>query len=118
MPWDKNFESGERYELIQTLAQLKAKHPALSRGSMKILYAQCHVLSIARFWEHEAFVSVISTEEKDCTIRLPLGAVGAVKPFGASDIFKRPLSFDYCDEHSVFMQVEAHQSYFFRCDIP
>ena len=118
MPWEKNFRKSKPYHMYQTLSQLKAKHPTLSKGSMKFLYTDGHTLSIARFWGHEAFVSVISTEDEDRWIRLPLGAVGAVCPQDQQDIFGLPLYFADCDKHGVRMHVKAHQSYFFRCDIP
>ena len=118
MPWDKDFRSGERYQLYQTMAKLKADHPALSKGSMKILYADGHILSIARFWEQEAFVCVISTEDEDRDIRLPLGAVGASITDEKNDIFGSPLLLSNFDPHSVTMSVKAHKSNFFRCDIP
>jgi len=117
MPWNTEFQKGERYQLYRTMAQQKADHPALSCGSMKILYAQGSIISIARFWEQEAFVCVISTEDEDRCIRLPLGAVGASVPSETEDIFDRELSFDRCDKHSVYMKVGAHQSYLFRCSI-
>lgn len=117
MPWNKEFRNSEVYRLHQTLAQLKAKHPALSKGSMKFLYAEGNILSIARFWDKEAFVCVISTDTADQSIRLPLGSVGATKPAENTDIFGRTLVFQDCDEHSVKLCVKAHQSYFFRCNI-
>ena len=117
MPWDKDFRSGERYRLYQTLAQLKHWHPALSRGSMKILYAEGYVFALARFWEQEAFVCVISTETEDKSIRLPLGAIGAAKPSEKTDLFGSPVAFAQQDAHSITMEVKAHQSYLFRCDI-
>ena len=118
MPWNKDFQTGERYWLNRTMAKLKQDHPALSKGSMKILYAEGHIFALARFREQEAFVCVISTEDEDRTIQLPLGAVGAVKPSGEADIFGRPLDFTKCDDHSITLEVKAHQSYLFRCDIP
>ena len=117
MPWNKDFRNGERYQLIRTLAKLKAEHPALSRGSMKILYAENNVFAIARFWEQEAFVCVISTEDQDCTIRLPLGSVGAQKPSEETDLFGRELVLASCDPYGVSMEVKAHQSYLFKCNI-
>ncbi len=118
MPWDQDVCNCEQYLLNKTMAHLKAEHPALSKGSMKFLYADGRILSIARFWGQEAFVCVISTEEEDRAIRLPLGAIGAVKPLEEIDLFGRPLYFRTCDAHSVRMDVKAHQSYLFRCDIP
>ena len=115
MPWDKDFKSSKQYKLYQTMAKLKAKHPALSKGSMKILYAEGNIFSIARFWEQEAFILVISTETENKSIRLPLDAVGAAAPSCDKDLFDIPLTFNQCDEHSITMKVEAHQSYFFFC---
>ena len=117
MPWNRDFRKGEHYHLNHTMAKLKAEHPALSRGSMKILYAQGHIFAIARFWEQEAFISVISTEKEDKIIRLPLGAVGARVPSETCDLFDKALQFTTCDVHSVNMLVKAHQSYLFRCTI-
>lgn len=118
MPWDKDFQDSERFLLYRTMCRLKAEHAALSSGSMKFLYAEGNILSIARFWGQEAFVCVISTEEEDRDIRLPLGAVGVVRPAGERDLFGYPLIFEDSDAHSVLMRVKAHQSYLFRCDIP
>jgi len=118
MPWDKEYQNSERYQLYRTLAHLKQEHPALSEGSLKILYADGYILSLVRFRGREAFVCVISTEEDDREIRLPLGAVGASAPQENRDIFNRQLKITHCDAHAVTMQVKAHESYFFRCDIP
>lgn len=117
MPWNKELRKEERFQLIHTMAQLKAEHPALSKGSMKILYAQDNVFAIARFWKQEAFVCVISTEEKDTAVRLPLAAVGAQAPSDKVDIFGKELLMEACDSYSVTMQIKAHQSYLFRCKI-
>lgn len=117
MPWDRDFRNGERYVLYKTMAHLKAYHPALSHGSMKILYADGHIISVARFWGQEAFASVISTEEEDKVIRIPLGAVGASEPSGAKDVFGTELVYETGDKHSISLQVKAHKSYLFHCNI-
>ena len=118
MPWNKEFQKGELYQLNQTLTRFKSKHPALSEGSMKILYSDGYIFSLARFCSQEAFVLVISTENDDKHIRLPLGAVGALSPTDDKDIFGRRVIFETFDDHSIIMHVKAHQSYLFRCDIP
>jgi alpha-glucosidase len=117
MPWHKDFRTGERYRLVQTLAGLKAEHAALRSGSMKILYAEGNIFAMARFSGEEAFVCIISTEEEDKTIRLPLGAIGASCPDGTEDIFGRMLCWEEADKHSIRMKVGAHQSYLFSCKI-
>jgi hypothetical protein len=62
-------------------------------------------------------VCVISTEDEDVDIRLPLAAVGAQKPSETADLFGRELLLTPCDSYAVSMQVKAHQSYLFRCNI-
>lgn len=117
MPWSKDFKSSEVYKLYQTMAKMKSQHKALSEGGMKFLYAEGSVVAIARFCREEAFVSVISTSDKNEKIRLPLGAVGAVKPKGKTDIFGKNLTYHQLDEKSMELVVEAHQSYFMECEM-
>lgn len=117
MPWGKDFQQGERYQLIYTLAKLKREHPALRSGSMKILFAEGDVFAIARFQDEEAFVCVISTEDRDKTIRLPLGALGAAHPEGTTDLFGTSLHWEKADAHAISLTVKAHQSCLFRCKI-
>ena len=117
MPWSKDFQQGERYQLIHALAKLKGEHSALRSGSMKILFAEGDVFAIARFQDKEAFVCVISTEDSNKTIRLPLAAVGASQPDGDTDLFGRPLHWETVDQYAVSLEVKAHQSYLFSCKI-
>lgn len=113
MPWDEPFENGEFYGLNRTMIRLKHDHEALRKGGMKFLYAADHVIAIARFWEDEAFVAVISTNDQDVTIRLPLGAVGAAEP--SEEVFGKELAFEKLDENSVLMNVKSHTGYCFSC---
>ena len=117
MPWKKEFKNSERFCLNQTMAHLKAKHKALSHGGMKFLCAEGNVVAIARFWEDEVFVGVISTGSADEKIRLPLGAVGAASPKGDTDIFGKQLDYRHLDENSIELTVKAHQSYFVECGL-
>ncbi len=117
MPWGKDFQSSDRYQMIHTLAKLKAEHPALRTGSMKILWAEGNIFAIARFQDQEAYVCVISTEETDKTIRLPLGAIGASQPEGEQDIFGSLLHWEPADHRAISLEVKVHQSYLFSCKI-
>lgn len=115
MPWKKEFKHSEVYRLYQTMAHRKAKHPALSEGGMKFLYAKGYVVAIARFCKEEVFVSIISTSDKKEKICLPLGAVGAECPKSDKDVFGETLTYQKKDENSIELVVEAHQSYFIEC---
>ena len=113
MPWNKDIEQEENYRLNQIMAMLKAQHKSLSLGGMKFLYASDYVVAVARFWGDEAFVGVISTNDADVSIRLPLGAVGAEEP--AQEVFDRELNWTKADENSVCLKVKAHESLLFSC---
>ena len=113
MPWSKDIRSCEAYKLYQTMAHLKRDHEALRSGGMKFLYAEGNVVAIARFRGEEVFVCVLSTEKKDVTIRLPLGAVGASVP--KREIFGKTLEFSKLDDTGIELKVKAHQAYLFEC---
>ena len=115
MPWNKAFRDSESYRLYQTMANMKHRHEALRSGGMKFLYAEGNVVAIARFLGREVFVGVLSTEDKDVTIRLPLGAVGASRP--DREIFGRELEFRPLEDHAVELTVKAHQAYFMECEM-
>lgn len=115
MPWSRDFQSSEVYRLNRTMAHRKAQHKALSHGGMKFLYAQGHVVAIARFWEDEVFVGVISTEDRDTQITLPLGALGASGPKSTADVFGKELDYEKINDNHISLTVRAHQSYFMEC---
>lgn len=110
MPWGSDFQSTERFRLYQTLAQLRAAHPALREGGMQFLYAQGYVLALARFLGDEAFVAVMSTDTEAREIALPFAAIGAAGPAGERDVFGSPLSFREGKLH-----IPAHQALLFPC---
>ena len=115
MPWNRDISACHAYRLIHTMTHLKAEHKALRQGGMKFLYTEGHVVALARFWENEVFVGVISTEDQDVKIRLPLGAVGASVPIGSTDIFGTPLSYRLNADASIELTVKAGQSYLMQC---
>ncbi len=117
MPWHKPFQTTENYRLYHTLAHAKANHEALSQGGMKFLYAKDYVVAIARFWADEVFVGVLSTNESDVLIRLPLGAVGAEAPVGKKDLFGRDIQYMPLEDNAIRLQVKAHGAYFFQCKV-
>lgn len=117
MPWSRDFKNGEAYRLNRTMAHRKANHKALSHGGMKFLYAEGNVVAIARFWEDEVFVGVISTGDQDVQVTLPLGALGADCPKGAMDIFGKELEYEKTDDNHIALTVRAHQSYFMECEM-
>ena len=115
MPWSRDIPSCDAYRLIHTMAHLKGEHEALRRGGMKFLYTEGRVVALARFWEDEVFVGVISMEDRDVNIRLPLGALGAGGPKTDGDIFGTPLECCRMEDGSIGLTVKAGHSYLLEC---
>ena len=115
MPWSRDIPSCDAYRLIHTMAHLKGEHEALRRGGMKFLYTEGRVVALARFWEDEVFVGVISMEDRDVNIRLPLGALGAGGPKTDRDIFGTPLECCRMEDGSIELTVKAGHSYLLEC---
>lgn len=117
MPWGKDYLESDIYRLYQTMATLKAAHPALRSGGMKFLYADGNVVAIARFNQEEAFVTILSTDDDDQTIVLPFGAIGSVGPDGSTDVFGTQLHYETLDENHGKLRVAPHQGYVIRCQM-
>ena len=113
MPWDKDFENGPMYRLYSTMAHLKADHKALRSGGMKFLYAKDGIVALARFNGEEAFVSVMSTNDVEKTVCLPLGAIGASGFKG--DVFGAELNCRKLDDNAVELTMPAHRAYMLEC---
>jgi len=117
MPWYRDFTQDDTYKLYQKLAHLKLEGKALSDGGMKFLYAKDQVVAIARFYEGEIYVTVLSTAQEDVKIRLPLGSVGAKEPREKEDLFGSKLEYRVLDAHSIELNVKAHHAYFIDCSV-
>lgn len=117
MPWSKDFTKGEKYTLYKTMCRLKKEHKALSEGGMHFLYAKGDTFAIARFWQNDIIVGVVSKSEAEHDIRLPLGAVGGKTPESGVDLLGNTLSWIEADAHSIRFRVQPHGTYLFRCSM-
>lgn len=115
MPWSKDFQKDEVYQLYRTLAHLKTEHKAFSEGGMKFLYAKDDVVVLARFYENEVYTAVVSVSEETKKIVIPFGSVGSKGPKAAADVFGKPLQYQKLDDRHAELVVEAHQSYLIEC---
>ena len=115
MPWDRAYETTERFRFYQRLIRIRRESRALAEGGMQFLYAEGRIFSIARFLGDEILVFVMSGEREDREIHLPLGAVGASEPEGDRDLLDRPLSWARDDRHGIRLRVPAHEAVLFRC---
>lgn len=116
MPWQKMpWNESSVFSLYQRLAHLKKERKALSAGGMKFLYAKGKILAMARFYDEDILVVVMSTDNETREIRLPLGSVGASYPKRNVDMFGKKLDYQIIDSKSIALVVEAHQTYCMDC---
>ncbi|MBQ7124517.1 MAG: alpha amylase N-terminal ig-like domain-containing protein [Oscillospiraceae bacterium] len=113
MPWNSGFTESENYKFYKKLISLRHEHKALRRGGMKFLYTGGRTVALARFLGDEAFVAVISAEDVDTVIDLPLGVIGAQSP--DAEVFGLPLEFTLSESGSIKLAVKAKTAYLFSC---
>ena len=112
MPWDKDFTDSEIYRLNRTLAHLKQESDALKNGGFQFLYADNGVVAVARFTKEEAYAAVLSTNDEEKRIVLPLGAIGAR---GIDrDVTGRNADWKPLDKNHVELTLNPHGAHFLR----
>lgn len=117
MPWSKDFQKNEMYQLYRTMAHLKKEHKAFSEGGMKFLYAKEEIVVLARFYKEEVYITVVSVSEETKKIVIPFGSVGSKGPKSVTDLFGKQLQYQKLDDRHVELVVEAHQSYLIECNV-
>lgn len=118
MPWGSGFETGEWYKLYQTLAKLRQNHRAFSEGSFQFLYAAGQVFAFARQTEEECWISIISSEEEDTEVVLPVAVLGlqteelTKTAESGVDALGEGVQMTY-EEGILRLKLSAHESYLF-----
>ena len=84
---------------------------------MKFLYAQGQVIALARFCKEEVYIAVMSTDDKDQQIRLPIKALGVERISSDKDVFGRELHCEPADSKSIWLEVKAHQAYLIQISL-
>ena len=110
MPWSKDFKNTENYRLYKKMTDLRKENEVLRNGSFKFLYSEGRISAFARFDENKVFVGIISKEDSDRKIRLPLSAIGA-KTF-KTEIFGKDSE---VSEDEIL--IKAGESYLFECEM-
>lgn len=115
MPWGKDFQNTEAYRMIRTLSHLKTSRKALQEGGFKFLYAKDRIVAVSRFTEEEAFVAVLSTDDQERTITLPLGAIGAAGI--RQDVLGRDVRWEQVDKNHVRLTLAPGAGLFLECEM-
>ncbi len=115
MPWGRDFKNTEAYRMIRTLAHLKTSRKALQEGGFKFLWAKDRIVAVSRFTEEEAFVAVLSTDDQERTITLPLGTIGAAGI--RHDVLGRDVRWEKLDENHVRLTLAPGAGLFLECEM-
>lgn len=115
MPWGKDFENREVYRFYQRMNALRMDNEAMRRGGFCFLYAKDDVLAMARFQKDSAFVTIISKSEKEESICIPLGVIGAERPCGDVDLIGNALTWHKENKHTVRFVIKPKGKHLFAC---
>lgn len=124
MPWGKNdLDAHRHFETVRKMTFLRRNIRAFAEGGRKVLYADGRILAVARFYGEEIYVGVISMEEEDREILIPVSGVGACPASGTfeedgkrimTDEFGEKLEISGVDEDGIRLNVKALGSYVFK----
>lgn len=116
MPWDKATDKdNERYGLYKRMIELRRTVPAFAKGGRKVLLSDGRILAIARFLGGERYLGIISMEDVEREVTVPVWEIGASGAFGSVDEFGR--SFDAkSDNGDLKITVPAFGAYIIKLD--
>lgn len=116
MPWEKEAElkAGEHFRIYRRLNELRHSEPSFAEGGRKVLYSDGYILAVARFLEDNIYLGVISMEDEEKTIQIPVGYVGALEPAGNVDELGSSFDGKKLENGIYEMRVPAGSSYVLR----
>lgn len=112
MPWDKDISKTKNFSLYQKLCCLKKTEDALKYGGLKFISDDDYVLTYARFTLDEVIIVVVSMDDNERMINLPIKNFGKDE-FTQRDYFEEKLMYEINDGN-VFLRVPSHQSYIIK----
>lgn len=116
MPWDRTTPEGERHmAVIKKMTELRRNVDAFSMGSRQVVYTEGRIIAIARFAGDDIYVGVMSMEDEDKTIELPLYNIGASAPVSDTDVFGEPVVTEGFDSGVLKLRVPAGKGLLFSC---
>ncbi|MCR5558626.1 MAG: hypothetical protein K6F75_13835 [Butyrivibrio sp.] len=88
MPWnnEENFRKRSRYfKTYRRVNELRRMEPAFAEGGRKVLFAKGRIMAVSRFMGDNIYLGVISMENEDMVIHIPVEYVGALEAVGTTD---------------------------------
>lgn len=115
MPWNSDFEKTRNYKLYSKIIRLRNEKEVLRRGGMKFICSEGRTFALARFYKGEAFVAVISNEETETKIKLPLSVIGA-KSF-KTEVFGKDFELSETPDGEIELSLKPGESFLFECEM-
>ncbi len=114
MPWDKNDETADKFfSLYKRMIELRRNVPAFAKGGRKVLLADGRILVVARFMDDEKYIGIISMEDQEKEVTVPLWQIGAERACGDIDEFGRHFEAQ-SKERELKLKVPAEGAYIIK----
>ncbi len=116
MPWEEEKErmKGAHFETYKKLNHLRRTEPAFAEGGRKVLFACGRILCVSRFMEDNVYIGIISMEEDDMKISIPVELVGAVGTEGDRDEFGMKFDGRMTADGALEIEIPAGNSYLIK----
>ncbi|WP_294349070.1 alpha-amylase family glycosyl hydrolase [uncultured Clostridium sp.] len=113
MNWNVDLDNSPYYNLYSKLANIKRNNKAFTEGGFKIISNDDYVFSYARFTEDTLWIMVISNDNKERKIEIPINIFGKNKFNKLEDEFGKKLNYEM-EEGKVILKVLPNTSYIFE----
>ena len=113
MNWHADLDSSVYYNLYHKLAHIKKNNKAFTEGGFKIISNDDYVFSYARFTEDSLWIMIVSTDEEEREIEIPINIFGKEVFNKKEDEFGRKLNYRL-EDGKIILKVEPHNGYIFE----
>ena len=114
MNWDEiTGERADFFRIYRRMTQLRRNEKAFAEGGRKVIFCDRKILAVARFHGDNIFVGIISMENENRKISLPLWQIGAAGTYDVTDEFGEIVSIRENSE-DLELEVPAFGSYILR----
>ncbi|WP_155828084.1 alpha-amylase family glycosyl hydrolase [Butyrivibrio sp. VCB2006] len=116
MPWEEEAErrKGKKFLTYQKLNWLRSNEPAFSEGGRKVLLSEGRVLAVSRFLDDNIYIGIVSMEDEERKVRIPVGYVGAIEPDNCVDELGSSFTGKMTDDGMLEIIVPAKSSYLIK----
>lgn len=116
MPWEeeKSRKESGYYRFYQRLCSLRKSEEAFSQGGRKVLLADGNIIAVARFMNDNIYLGIISMEDEDRTVTIPIDLVGACGLDKAVDEFGESFMGKIDNAGDFEIKVPANKAYLIK----